>query len=49
MEPPKEVKAVKTGWTMQKVLDELRNKHGYNLPFSQQLAGVEAPKDRIIN
>ena len=46
MEPPQEVKTIQTGWTMEKVLEELRSKSGYNLPFEQQLAAMGAQKDR---
>jgi len=49
MEPPEKEVVVETGWTMAKVLEELRDKHGYNLPFEHQLSAIGAPKDRSIN
>lgn len=48
MMPPEKVETIETGWTMEKVLEELRSSRGYDLPFEKQLAGVGAEKSNII-
>jgi hypothetical protein len=42
---PEEVKA--SGWTMQSVMDHLRERRGYRLPFRHQLSGMGAKEEKL--
>lgn len=45
--PEEAEEVVSSGWTMQSVMDHLRERRGFRLPFKKQLAGMDAKEEKL--